>query len=145
MLLLRKPSAAQETIGAAAHGGAQHLDRQLVGQHHDPGSREHLSKGTQVGFVRHRLATDHQVRRSGGLSGVKCQLDRVELGAHFEAGAGQQMLQALAEQSVRFDQDGLGRGHGGFSPKALVIERARAPRRWGRRVRGCVGETLPGK
>ena len=79
---------------------------------------KHLSKGVQVGFVLHRLATDHQVRRSGSLSGFKRQLDRVEFSAHFEAGVGQQMLETLTEQPVRFDQDGAGRGgHGGLSPK----------------------------
>jgi hypothetical protein len=39
------------------------------------------------------------------------------------------MLETLAEQPVRFDQDGVRRGHGGLSPKGLMIERRRAPRR----------------
>src|SRR3954468_7966952 len=41
------------------------------------------------------------------------------------------MLETLAEQPVRFDQEGVGRGHGGLSPKGLMIERRRAPRRYG--------------
>src|SRR3954451_7399442 len=41
------------------------------------------------------------------------------------------MLETLAEQPVRFDQEGLGRGHGGLSPKGLMIERRCAPRRYG--------------
>jgi hypothetical protein len=39
------------------------------------------------------------------------------------------MLQALAEQTTGFDQDGPGRGHGRLSPKTLVIERLRDPSR----------------
>jgi hypothetical protein len=42
-----------------------------------------------------------------------------------------QMLQALAEQPVGFDQDGAERGHGRLSPKALMIERQSDPRRCG--------------
>jgi hypothetical protein len=37
------------------------------------------------------------------------------------------MLQTLTEQPVGFDQEGPGRGHGGVSPKALMIERPRDP------------------
>src|SRR3954454_15154828 len=87
-----------------------------------------IEKCWQISFVLDRLATDHQVRRGAGSPGFKRQLDRVELSAHFEAGTRQQMLETLAEQPVRFDQDGAGRGgHGGLSPKALVIERRRDP------------------
>jgi hypothetical protein len=35
------------------------------------------------------------------------------------------VLQALAEQPVRFDQEGM--GYSGFSSKAVVIERLRDP------------------
>ena len=73
------------------------------------------------------LAADHQVRRSGSLSGGQGQVDRVEFSAHFKAGTGQQMLQSFAEKAVGFDQDGAGRGHGGLPPKALMIERPRDP------------------
>ena len=59
----------QEAVSPTAHSGAQRLDRQVVGQHHDPGGRESLPEGAQISFVRHRLAADHQVRRFGSLCG----------------------------------------------------------------------------
>jgi hypothetical protein len=65
------------------------------------------------------LADDHQTR---GNRTLDCLLVGAELRLDREAGVGKQMLQALAEQAVGFDQDGADEVMVA-SPNALMLER----------------------
>jgi hypothetical protein len=90
------------------------------------------------------VTDDHQ---SGSNRTVDRLLHRAEFHLDLKAGTGKQMLQALAEQPITFDQDGTGHGHGRLFPEALMIEQQRDPKRCGVvwHLQCRVGETLPEK
>ena len=96
-----------DVIGVEAEA-VERFHREVAGQHDDAGFRIGVPKLLQIaGFPE-----DHQ---TGGNCTSNCLFHRAELRLNREAGVRKQMLQALAEQAIGFDQNGAGRRHGGFS------------------------------